>query len=144
MRRTQEIDNGQDIIDSRDVIARIEQLESQTKEVSHHDDDCAEGCESEACTVEILDLDEDEEAELTALKGLASEGEGYGDWAHGEALIRDSYFEDYARQLAEDLGYISGDEHWPHTCIDWTKAVEELQQDYTQVDFDGVAYWMRS
>lgn len=58
-------------------------------------------------------------------------------------LIRESYFETYARDLAEDIGAISKDSAWPATCIDWEKAASELQVDYTSVEFDGVTYYYR-
>lgn len=120
---TNEITNGEDVIDSRDIIARIEDLESRA--------------EPEA-------LSEDEAAELAALKALAEEAEPYApDWQYGEALIRDSYFQQYAEELAGDCGLIKKDAPWPNNHIDWEAAAEQLQQDYTQVDFDGVTYWVR-
>lgn len=63
---------------------------------------------------------------------------------HGESLIRDSYFEEYAEQLADDIGAIDRNAKWPVNCIDWEKAARELQYDYTEVDFDGEAYWIRA
>lgn len=132
--KSTEISNSQDIIDSRDVIARIEHLESEREN---------------ALEAEIPQTAEewdgsDEGQELAALKTLAEEAAGYAaDWQHGEALIRDSYFEDYARETAEYIGAIPDDAQWPCNCIDWPRAARELQQDYTQVDFDGVAYWIR-
>lgn len=62
---------------------------------------------------------------------------------YGATLVRDSYFEDYARELAEDCGLIQRDAHWPNDCIDWERAARELQMDYTSVEFDGVEYWVR-
>jgi len=110
-----------DIIDSRDVIARIEELE--------------ESCE-----------DLDDAAELKALRDLVDEASGSPDWEYGETLIRDTYFKDYAQYLAEDIGAIAtaATHGWPYTCIDWDKAARELQMDYTCVEFDGVDYWIRS
>lgn len=114
------VDNSQDIIDSRDVIARIEELEDD------------EG------------RDNDEQEELDALKALADEASDYAaDWQYGEALIRDTYFKKYAQDLAEDIGAIDANASWPNTCIDWDQAVRELQMDYTMVEFDGVDYWIR-
>lgn len=89
-------------------------------------------------------LDEDDAEELKTLRALASEAEGYGDWSHGEALIRDDYFEEYAQQFADDIGAINSDASWPNNCIDWERAARELQMDYTSVDYGGVTYWMRS
>jgi len=91
--------------------------------------------------IESGDLDEEDQK---AFEALAAEAEGSPDWPHGETLIRDSYFEDYARELAEDTGMIKGDEEWPLRHIDWEAAADELKQDYFSVDFDGVEYWIRS
>lgn len=109
-----------DIIDSRDVIERIAELESlEYKTIEQHE-------------------------ELASLQALAKEAEGYAaDWKHGEALIRDSYFKAYAMELAEDCGMIKPDAQWPNSCIDWDQAARELQMDYTSVEFDGVTYWVR-
>lgn len=87
-----------------------------------------------------------EAEELKALEDLAEKAEGSPDWLYGETLIRDSYFEDYAREFAEDAGMLKGlkgDESWPFNCIDWEEAADQLKQDYFSVDFDGVYYWIR-
>lgn len=124
-----EITNYEDIIDSRDIIARIEYL---TEDKRAYEED-AEGGWSE-----------DEETELSALCALASEAlmNGAEDWEYGESLIRDSYFEEYAQLLAEDLG-LCPTYDWPMTCIDWERAALELQSDYTPVQFGDVTYWIR-
>ncbi len=87
---------------------------------------------------------QEEANELIALQALQEEAEGYSsDWRHGATLIRDSHFQDYARQFAEDIGAIPDDAKWPATCIDWEEAAGELQQDYTSVNFDNVIYWVQ-
>lgn len=60
-------------------------------------------------------------------------------------FIADSHFEDYARELAEDIGAIKRgrDMDWPCNRIDWEMAAEDLQQDYSQVEVDGETYWYR-
>lgn len=122
---TEEISNSADLIDSREVIARIEYL----KEIP---DTFAREYEGE------------ETEELEKLTALASEASGYAaDWEYGETLIRDSYFKEYAQDLAEDCGMIPANLSWPASCIDWDQAARELQMDYTSVDFDGVTYWIR-
>lgn len=86
----------------------------------------------------------EDHAEYLALKALADEASGYAaDWTHGETLIRDSYFKEYAQELAEDCGMVNANATWPNSCIDWNQAARELQMDYTTVDFDGVTYWIR-
>jgi hypothetical protein len=96
---------------------------------------------------DVIDAIDDETVEgdeLEALKALAKEAEGSPDWEHGETLIRDSYFESYAQELAEETGMVKGTESWPLNCIDWEEAADQLKQDYFSVDFDGVDYWIRS
>jgi hypothetical protein len=149
MTKTREIHNGMDIIDSRDVIARLEELESdrQTAIDAVTWDVEAEpngAWTTQNGTVVSDDWDEGQEIEYQALKALADEGESAPDWRYGEGLIRDSYFQQYAEELADDIGAIDGNARWPLNHIDWEAAAEELKQDYTSVDFDGETYWMRS
>lgn len=114
--------NGESVIDSREVIALIEELRD----------------------IPVTRRTDDEHDELINLVRLAHDGERASDeWTHGVALVRDSYFVDYARQYAEEIGALSGSESWPHNCIDWEYAASELQSNYTSIDFDGVIYWMR-
>lgn len=89
--------------------------------------------------------DEADRDELAGLKALVAEGSDYSeDWSYGATLIRDSYFKEYAMDLADDIGAMTpGDASWPLTCIDWDQAARELQMDYTSVEFDGVTYWVR-
>ena len=119
-----EISNHDDFIDSRDIIERIDELESDFEDGTR---------------------DDSEKDELIALKELAKEGEDCSsDWKYGEGLIRDTYFKDYAMELAEDIGAINSDSNWPNNCIDWEQAARELQMDYSIIDYDGIDYWIRS
>lgn len=124
------MDNNEDIIDSRQVIERLEELTSQW---AVHANDPSEPA-----------LDEDEIAELETLRSLVETAADYSDdWEYGATLIRDSYFKEYAMDLAEELDLIPNEGQWPASCIDWDQAARELQMDYTAVDFDGVTYWVR-
>jgi hypothetical protein len=91
----------------------------------------------------------DDGQELTALESLLSELRGYGgdhqwegDW-YPAMLIADSYFEDYAQELAEDCGMVTEGASWPNNCIDWERAARELQGDYSSITVDGSEYWYR-
>ena len=134
---TQEITNMADMIDSRDVIDRIAALTEERA-------DLREQAEESGDDTELREWEDLYEDELDQLEKLAEEAAGYAeDWKYGEALIRDSYFQDYAEELAEDIGAIQKGAAWPYTCIDWAQAARELQMDYTSVDFGGVTYWIR-
>lgn len=120
-----EISNNDDIIDSRDVIERIEELEALEAD-------------------EETGLDEDEAEELRVLRAFAREGSAYADdWPHGATLIRESYFVDYAKEYADDVIGGVREASWPFSHIDWDEAAEDLKTDYTEIDFDGVAYLVR-
>lgn len=119
-----QVSNFDDLIDSRDVIAYIAELERLLEDVP----------------ADEADLYDEERDTLAALKALAEDASSSQDWTYGETLIRDSYFEQYA----EDLGLIDRNVQWPHTCIDWEAAADALQMVYTAVDFDGVTYWIRA
>lgn len=120
-----------DILDSRDIEARIEDLQERNEV-------------AEDGSVSTDPLDDDEKAELTALQAFRDEAEGYcSDWKHGETLIKDSYFKEYAQELADDIGAISKGASWPNNCIDWDEAARQLQEDYTSAELMGETYWFR-
>jgi hypothetical protein len=164
---TDPVTNDEDIIDSRAVIERIEELTAALEhcaacdeEISETDtglwetnDEIIEGSrwcehsEDHLHAPEAWTDDEREEAqeELAALRELASDGEtNAAEWESGATLIRDTYFEDYAREMAEDIGAIQRDMDWPCNHIDWEAAADELKIDYSTVDFAGVDYWVHS
>ena len=92
-------------------------------------------------------LDDDESEELKTLTDLLDDLKGNGgneqwrgDW-YPLTLIRDTYFKDYAQELAEEIGAIPKNNRWPCTCIDWEQASQELQMDCSSVEYDGVTYW---
>jgi hypothetical protein len=122
-----DFDNTTDYLDVRDIISRVEELEDlQTDET--------------AMPEELEEL-----ATLSALLAdMASNGgdeEWRGDW-YPVALIRDSYFTDYAQELLEECGYIPKD--FPSWIkIDWEATAHNVRIDYTSTEFDGVTYWFR-
>lgn len=171
MADTEPIDNYQDIIDSRDIVARIEyltELAQAQNEAQHIDTACGHDarervecgeCGSTWCDLctgthgprcpfeaEHVDMISDEEsAELTLLTEVARQGEGIDDWTDGVTLVRESYFETYAQEFAEDVcdeGQGLSTE-WPYRHIDWEAAARELQMDYTCIEFDGITYYCR-
>lgn len=87
------------------------------------------------------DFGDDEKTELEELETLKNE---ISDFKHGETMIPENDFEDYARELAEDIGAISGNEEWPCNCIDWERAARELAMDYSTVEYQGDTYLVRS
>ena len=121
MATTLRIDNQEDILDIRDIIARYEEIE-ESKDDEEQD---------EAAILKQL---------LADLKGNGGDEDWRGAW-YPLTLIRDSHFRAYAEELAEDIGAISRTLTWPLNHIDWESAAKELQSDYVAVDFDGIEYF---
>jgi antirestriction protein len=98
--------------------------------------------EDEDCAAARDELTEDDIATLADIESAADAG--FADWLYGVTFIRDSYFKEYAQDLAEDMGAIPSEHTWPTSYIDWDSAVRDLKMDHTSVEFRGVTYWARS
>ncbi|RPJ16051.1 MAG: hypothetical protein EHM33_34270 [Chloroflexi bacterium] len=171
---TRSIDNTDNFLDSRDIIARIEDLQSDLdsyleaiRDADLEDNPAEARSEPIAALFEWLGVSvpaEDEEfdpdaftlsehvtagmgneaEELLALQNLADEAEGCADWQYGETLIHEDYFTDYARELASDCCDMKNANTWPFNCIDWDHAAKELTHDYCEVEFAGETYLIRA
>jgi len=157
------ITNQDDIIDSREIIERIEELEGERQALfdaveearaayKYHDSDDTKSTPEWSDLVEarkaLADWEGDEE--LTILKALADEAEPESsDWIHGESLIRRSHFVDYIAEIIHDCYEMpkqmqSGEWPWRHVQINYEDAAQEAEQDYAVVYFDGIEYLIRS
>lgn len=124
------VDLSADIIDVRGIIERIEEL----ADVTETDDADTGGTEyAERCALESI---------MEEIAGYGGDEQWRGQW-YPVSLIADSYFEDYARELAEDIGAVNADAPWPNNFIDWERAADALKIDYTSVEIDGRDYWYR-
>jgi hypothetical protein len=165
---------GNGIIDSREIIARLEELQETLDELGAEvteaeeqleeargqvDEEVTEDDGVQKPTLDFLnesqerfDLAEkalrdwkvsDEGEEYQVLSECNEDGETIDDWSHGVTLIHENEFEKYARELAEDIGDVSANPGWPHSCIDWVQAANELKMDYSSIEFDGNSYYAR-
>ncbi|MGD9670265.1 MAG: hypothetical protein AB7U75_14705 [Hyphomicrobiaceae bacterium] len=131
------ISNTDDTIAMSDLLDAIAEIEDEYNALK----DAAES--GEDSDLEALDEFCDTSG-WTVMNDLVDEvTQSCGDWQH-EVLISESYFKEYAQELAEDIGAVNRNADWPNNCIDWDAAAEQLKMDYTEVDFDGKAYWIRS
>lgn len=163
-----DVSNGDKVIDSRDVIARLEELEAERNELQESLEESKEaanrlpregdGQAPNSVANDDYDLaarlqprqeilqewDDDNGEELEALKKLNEEGEqNAGDWEHGATLIREDYFTEYCEELLQDIGDLPKDVPG-YLVIDWEKTADNLKADYSEVDFDGETYLVRS
>lgn len=140
-----EISNTDDIIDVRDVIERYEELAGLLGEegaLSDLDEQTVTSADGETDLTDEAEEFKRLEGLLDNLRGNGGDHQWKGAW-YPAALIHESYFEDYARQYAEDVGAIEREDAWPCNHIDWGAASADLRQDYSDVDFDGEEYLYR-
>lgn len=126
------IDLTADIIDVRDIIARVEELEYTLN---------GEGCNTDA---ELNDA-QNELNELTAiledLKGRGGDEQWRGDWYPIE-LICDSCFVEYVVNMLDEIGAVP--KNLPHYVeIDFERTADNIRTDYTPTEIDGVTYLYR-
>lgn len=125
---TTQLDLNADIIDVRDIIARVEELEGEMPDGDH-----ARNW-----------VDAEEFATLTSileyLKGEGGDEQWRGDW-YPITLIAECHFEDYARELVCEVENLD----IPHYVeIDWKATARNVAMDYSVAEFDGVEYLYRS
>ena len=123
--RNTAFDGTDDIMDSHDIIERIEELDALLE------------------NKEDPELSEADRDEYDALKALAEEAEGdISDWAYGETFISEDYFTAYCMETLADIGYIPRDiPGW--IVIDYEATAENLKTDYTEFEFMGTTYYAR-
>lgn len=116
-------EEGDAIIDSRQIIRRRDELESYAEDGI---------------------LDPDERAELEALRSLCEEGESYAsDWHHGALLILDddSVWTRYADGFARDTGIIPDGDAGRYFDLD--AFANDLRADFTSITFGSTDYLVR-
>lgn len=92
----------------------------------------------------LRDADPEDQDELDNLLAFAEEAERVaGDWPNA-TFIRDSYWVQYAQELADELGAVDYNAGWPAAYIDWDRAASDLKMDYSSIDLDGIEFWVRS
>jgi hypothetical protein len=160
------ISNTDNVIDSRDVIARIEELEGERQALVDVLEEATEAKNKQNDTEDTPDIDlhdavldakeelddwdaSEDAKELEQLKALAEEAESSPDWNVGETMISEDYFTKYIEELVDDCYELPKDfdtNEWPwrHMTMDWEAAADEAKQDYFEVMFGGNTYLIRA
>lgn len=120
----------------------LEEYDSEHNPPEDGDDERQDLIEAVESAQKDFDEIADELARLEELKDQIGECKGKIDDSNGP-FVHENDFEDYARELAEDIGAIDRNASWPLGCIDWEQAADELKMDYTSVDWEGVTYYYR-
>jgi hypothetical protein len=146
-----------DTIDTRDLIAERDELkETILREYNIYFDDDLDSFDdiefSEDYERDFRDECEDPKDiftkdwidELNAIREIDDlESEIGRDFEYGCTLIPEEEFEDYCIELLEELGYIPKDfPSW--IVVDYTATADNMEQDYTEVEFRGETYLYRA
>lgn len=147
-----DISIGDNILDSRDVIKKYEELNDELEALMQAVEDAYQTWDNNREDLELLAALKDSVVNMQDWsdwddyknwKEFCEQGESLSDWTYGETLILDDYFTRYAQELADDIGAVRA-EGWPNDCIDWEQATDQLKMDYTAIEIDGTTYWARS
>ena len=138
------IDNCKNVLDSRDIISRLEELESDFEDWKEEQENELGKCDENSPQEPVQDSDFDDWDELETLRDLAEQCKDGADWEYGEVLIHEDYFVEYCREMIDDIGDLPKNLPWYiENNIDWKGVAEDLKVDYIEVDFAGENYLIR-
>ncbi len=112
--------NFNTILDSRDIIDRIEELENEE-------------------TIPVEDQDE-----YNTLKQIEEEFSVYGEWDYGATIIPEDQFVDYITDLIDDCYDLPTQDGWPYNRLemDYEAAADDAKVDYCEVHTNEGTYLM--
>lgn len=124
-----------DVFDVRDVFERLDYLNDILEDATEEQAETSGLSDEWSERVKISTF-------LDDVRRHGGDAQYNGDW-YPAFFVADSHFTDYAREFADDVGAVNRDLEWPYTCIDWEKAAQELQTDYSSINIDGADFWYR-
>lgn len=119
-----EISSTDDLIDSRNVVTRFEELSYAS------DNDF---------------IDDDEKLELKSLARLIMKGIDLEDWDHGAILVHSGYFTEYIKDYmqeaeAEALNVMA---NIFKANLDWEGIADDMRHDFTIIEWEGETFYTR-
>lgn len=135
---------SKNILDSRDLAERLEELRSLKSKLENAKSDVAEAEteeEQENAQQELQDAEMDfGESEINELEELETLESELPEWKDGATLIHENYWNEYVEDLVSDdlprniPGYI---------VIDWTATANNVRAGYSEVTYLGETYLVR-
>ena len=138
----------QQVIDSRDIMERIEELKEESRFLKKEIQWSLQMTDLPQAN-HLNFLKKDLENEIALLCDFKTECESHStEFQYGETIIACHYFEDYCEELARDCGYLPQLERNTHNpinnFIDWSNWAEHLKADYAEVSCDGNNFLIRN
>ena len=155
-----EFEWGDDTIDSRDIIARYEELVNEKECLVEDLTDANEAFENiqddhfDDEEIPFLDtieaaktaLEQFDNSELELLESIVRQGETCSGWHHGITLIHDNYFTQYVREMVDEYeppkDFDMNSWPWCHMEMNYEAAADSLRSDYTNIDAGGETYYV--
>lgn len=146
-------------IDSRDIVKEYDDMvieregyledvvmaEEILNDVDPEDEDATADAEMwlESARTNLEIWEQDNLDRFSMLESVIETGRSYNTgFDNGVTLIPLDKTEEYAKRTACDTCDMYRKLTWPLNCIDWTSAVDELFEDWTEIEFDGDTYYM--
>jgi len=136
--------NMYDVIDTRDLNDDLEELQNELdrmvelKEELVATEDPDEGMElQEEYDDLFLNWDGDTFAKLIEMRDEIPE------WEDGNVLVADHYWVDYVMEMLADIGDLPA-EIPSYIVIDEKATAENIQVDYSYIEYEGTDYWFRN
>ena len=126
-------------LDTRDLQARLEELESEREDFQNTVNDAEEGEEKQTAQEELDVWEGDNLEELEALQALKDE---VPEWDDGNTLVPGEDWIDYVQELLIDTGDLPRNIPW-YIEIDWDRTAENIALDYGTVYYLGTTYYYR-
>lgn len=93
----------------------------------------------------FVEANQDEVDEYRTITEFCEEIDSYcPDFEYGVSIIHEIYFEDYCRELVEDIGDLPRNlPEYIENNIDWSGVAHDLKVDYSEAEYNGDTYYFR-
>jgi len=136
------ISSTDNIIDSRDVAKRLEDLEAD-RDMYLSDIEEAKNLEEENTYINALEwFDTEYIDEINELRELMNDIMELRGWEDGLTLVHEDYFTKFVIQELKDVGDLPRDLPW-YIEIDEEATVNNLKDEYIPIEFDNTTYYVR-
>ena len=140
-----------EVIDTRDIVELIAEVENKITELESEIDDLNEDSEDfetneDTLKNELAEIQAELESYQVDLEMLENIKDEVGsEFEYGEQLIRDDYFTEYQKEMLIDCGTLPNDLPWfIENNIDWDAVAEDLKVDYSEIEIEGETYHFRN
>ena len=139
--------DSRDLIEYRDIIAEdvVNLYNTYMTEVDEDWDEVSDIEDVNFDEQEFVEANQDEVDEYRTIIEFCEEIDNYcPDFEYGVSIIHEIYFEDYCRELVEDIGDLPRNlPAYIENNIDWSGVAHDLKVDYSEAEYDGDTYYFR-